>query len=84
MLSKTPGSFGSMLALLAVCIMLPATAAAAQYPTAMVGGQVQLMFGTTVALLPQVRAGKLRAIAVTTAKRSAAAPDVPTIAESGV
>lgn len=51
---------------------------------ALVGGQVQLMFGTTVALLPQVRAGKLRAIAVTTAKRTPAAPDVPTIAESGV
>jgi len=51
---------------------------------ALVGGQVQLMFGTTVALLPQVRAGKLRAIAVTTAKRSPAAPDVPTVAESGV
>jgi tripartite-type tricarboxylate transporter receptor subunit TctC len=52
--------------------------------TALIGGQVQLMFGTTVTLLPQVRAGKLRAVAVTTAKRSAAAPEVPTIAESGV
>jgi tripartite-type tricarboxylate transporter receptor subunit TctC len=52
--------------------------------TALIGGQVQLMFGTTVTLLPQVRTGKLRPVAVTTLKRSAAAPEVPTIAESGV
>ncbi|HET6493057.1 MAG TPA: tripartite tricarboxylate transporter substrate binding protein [Burkholderiales bacterium] len=52
--------------------------------TALIGGQVQLMFGTTVTLLPHVRAGKLRPVAVTTAKRSPAAPDLPTIAESGV
>jgi tripartite-type tricarboxylate transporter receptor subunit TctC len=37
-----------------------------------------------VTLLPHVRAGKLRPVAVTTAKRSPAAPDLPTIAESGV
>jgi len=52
--------------------------------TAILGGQVQLNVGTIVALLPHVRSGKLRAIAVTTAKRSAAAPDIPTVAESGV
>jgi tripartite-type tricarboxylate transporter receptor subunit TctC len=52
--------------------------------TALIGGQVQLMFGTTVTLLSHVRAGKLRPVAVTTTKRSPAAPDVPTIAESGV
>ena len=51
---------------------------------ALMGGQVQLMFATTVSALPHVRAGKLRAIAVTSAKRSPSAPDVPTIAESGV
>ena len=51
---------------------------------ALLGGQVQLMFSTTVAALPQVRAGKLRALAVTSAKRSPSAPEVPTIAESGV
>ena len=51
---------------------------------ALLGGQVQLMFSTTVAALPQVRAGKLRALAVTSAKRSPSAPDIPTIAESGV
>ncbi len=52
--------------------------------TAAMGGQTQLLVATSVGLLPHVRAGKLRAIAVTSAKRSAAAPDIPTIAESGV
>jgi tripartite-type tricarboxylate transporter receptor subunit TctC len=52
--------------------------------TAAIGGQVQLNIGTTVGVLPHVRSGKLRAIAVTTAARSPAAPDVPTFAESGV
>ena len=52
--------------------------------TAAMGGQTQLIVATSVGLLPHVRAGKLRAIAVTSAKRSAAAPDIPTIAESGV
>ena len=51
---------------------------------ALLGGQVQLMFSTTVAALPQVRAGKLRALGVTSAKRTPSAPDVPTIAEAGV
>ena len=49
--------------------------------TAAIGGQVQLNIGTTVGVLPHVRSGKLRAIAVTTATRSPAAPDVPTFAE---
>jgi tripartite-type tricarboxylate transporter receptor subunit TctC len=51
---------------------------------ALMGGQVQLSFATIVAALPHVRSGKMRAIAVTTAKRSPSAPEVPTIAESGV
>jgi len=51
---------------------------------ALMGGQVQLSFATIVAALPHVRSGKMRAIAVTTATRSPAAPDVPTIAESGL
>ena len=51
---------------------------------AAMGGQTQLVIGTSVGLLPHVRAGKLRAIALTSAKRSAAAPDIPTFAESGV
>ena len=52
--------------------------------TATIGGQVQLNIGTTVGVLPHVRSGRLRAIAVTTASRTPAAPDVPTFAESGV
>jgi len=51
---------------------------------ATMGGQTQLIFGTSVGLLPHVRTGKLRAIALTSAQRSAAAPDIPTFAESGV
>jgi tripartite-type tricarboxylate transporter receptor subunit TctC len=51
---------------------------------ALLGGQVQLNFATIVSVLPHVRGRKLRAVAVTTAKRSPSAPDVPTIAESGV
>ncbi|MDB5810097.1 MAG: transporter substrate-binding protein [Betaproteobacteria bacterium] len=47
-------------------------------------GQVQILFGSVGATLPQMSSGRLRAIAVTTAKRIAAAPDVPTIMESGV
>ena len=47
-------------------------------------GQVHLMFSTMPPALPQIKAGKLRALGVTSAKRNAAAPDVPTIAESGV
>jgi len=52
--------------------------------TAAMGGQTQLLVATSVGLLPHVRAGKLRAIAVTSTKRSAAAPEIPTFAESGV
>jgi len=52
--------------------------------TATMGGQTQLVIGTSVGVLPHVRAGKLRGIAITSAKRSAGAPDIPTFAESGV
>ncbi|HEX2830837.1 MAG TPA: tripartite tricarboxylate transporter substrate binding protein [Burkholderiales bacterium] len=51
---------------------------------ALLGGQVQLNFATIVSVLPHLKSGKLRGIAVTTAKRSPAAPEIPTIAESGV
>ena len=51
--------------------------------TAAMGGQTQLVVGTSVGLLPHVRAGRLRAIAITSAQRSAAAPEIPTFAESG-
>jgi tripartite-type tricarboxylate transporter receptor subunit TctC len=48
-----------------------------------IGGQVQLVFGAVPVTLPHVKAGRLRALAVTTDKRIAAAPDLPTVAESG-
>jgi tripartite-type tricarboxylate transporter receptor subunit TctC len=49
----------------------------------LLSGQVQLMFSSVVAILPHIRAGKLRALAVTGKKRLAQLPDAPTIAESG-
>jgi tripartite-type tricarboxylate transporter receptor subunit TctC len=52
--------------------------------TELISGQVQLMFSSAVAMLPQVKAGRLRMIAMTGATRSPAIPDVPTVAESGV
>jgi tripartite-type tricarboxylate transporter receptor subunit TctC len=48
----------------------------------LVGGHIPLMFSSMLATLPQVRAGKLRIIALTAARRSPALPDVATIAES--
>jgi tripartite-type tricarboxylate transporter receptor subunit TctC len=50
----------------------------------LIGGQVQVMFDNLPSSLPQIKAGKLRAIAVTSLKRSPALPDIPTIAESGL
>ena len=52
--------------------------------TDLIGGQVQLMFDNLPSALPQIKAGKLRAIAVTSLKRAPVLPDVPTIAESGL
>jgi len=52
--------------------------------TDLISGQVNLMFDNLPSSLAQIKAGKLRAIAVTTLKRSPALPDVPTIAESGL
>jgi tripartite-type tricarboxylate transporter receptor subunit TctC len=51
---------------------------------ALLSGEVQMIFSTLPPALSQVRAGRLRALGVTGAKRSAVVPDVPTIAESGV
>lgn len=48
----------------------------------LVGGSIQLMFDNMPSALPMAREGKIRAIAVTTTKRSSAAPDIPAIAES--
>jgi tripartite-type tricarboxylate transporter receptor subunit TctC len=50
--------------------------------TDLLGGQVQVMFDTVTSALPQVKAGKTRALAVTTAKRSSALPDIPTLSET--
>ena len=47
-------------------------------------GQVQAMFANTLSVLPQVRAGRLRALAISSAKRSGSAPGLPTVAESGM
>jgi tripartite-type tricarboxylate transporter receptor subunit TctC len=48
------------------------------------GGQVTMMFDTTVVAGPQIKAGRVRALGVTSAKRVPAFPEVPTIAEAGV
>ena len=50
----------------------------------LMGGQVQVMFDNLPSSLQQIKAGKLRAIAVTSSERAPALPDIPTIAESGV
>ena len=47
-------------------------------------GQAQITFGDMISFLPHAKAGKVRPIAVTTAKRAAVVPDLPTIAEAGV
>ena len=50
----------------------------------LVGGQVQLVFATTASAGPQMKAGRIKGIAVTTVKRSALMPELPTISESGL
>lgn len=50
----------------------------------LLSGQVQLMFSSVVAILPHIKAGKLRGLAVTGAKRLASLPELPTIAEAGL
>jgi tripartite-type tricarboxylate transporter receptor subunit TctC len=50
----------------------------------LMSGEVQLMFGTIVAISPHIKAGRLRALAVTGKSRSALLPDVPTLAEAGL
>ncbi|HXF66537.1 MAG TPA: tripartite tricarboxylate transporter substrate binding protein [Burkholderiales bacterium] len=52
--------------------------------TDLIGGRVQLIISTLASALPQVKAGKLRPLAVTTAQRSAFFPELPTMAEAGV
>ncbi len=52
--------------------------------TDLIGGQVQLMFCNLTAALPQVKSGRLRALAVTGAKRTATVPELPTVIEAGL
>jgi tripartite-type tricarboxylate transporter receptor subunit TctC len=52
--------------------------------TDLLAGQLQFMFANMASALPHIRSGKLRALAVTGAKRSASAPDLPTVAETGL
>ncbi len=51
---------------------------------ALIAGEVQLGFNTAPVAVPHIKSGKMRAIAVTSAKRNPALPEVPTVAESGV
>jgi len=55
-----------------------------QAMTGLISGQVPVMFSSAVAMLPQVKNKRLRALAMTGEKRSAAIPDIPTVAESGL
>ena len=52
--------------------------------TDVIAGQCQLMFATSASVIPYIKAGRLRALAVTTSSRSPSLPDLPTVAEAGV
>jgi tripartite-type tricarboxylate transporter receptor subunit TctC len=52
--------------------------------TDVIAGQAQLMFATSASAIPYIKAGRLRALAVTTAQRSASVPELPTVSEAGV
>jgi tripartite-type tricarboxylate transporter receptor subunit TctC len=52
--------------------------------TDLIGGQVTMTFGTNLSVVPHLRSGRLRGLAITGAQRSPALPDIPTVAESGV
>ena len=52
--------------------------------TDVLAGQVQVMFSASASALPHVRSGRLRALGISSTRRSAAAPEIPTVAESGV
>jgi len=52
--------------------------------TDLISGQVSITFGTSLSVVPHVRSGRLRALATTGTQRSAALPDLPTVAEAGV
>lgn len=76
---------GELFNIMAKVKMLPVTyKGAAPAVTDVIGGHVLLMFGNMPVALPHVKSGRLRAIAVTSSKRSSAAADLPTVAESGL
>jgi tripartite-type tricarboxylate transporter receptor subunit TctC len=50
----------------------------------LLSGQIQLIFSSAPTAVPQVKAGKIRALAVTTARRSVVLPELPTVAEAGL
>jgi tripartite-type tricarboxylate transporter receptor subunit TctC len=52
--------------------------------TDLIGGHVPIMFDSAIAILPHIKGGKVKAIAITSAKRSSILPDVPTFGESGL
>ncbi len=52
--------------------------------TDVISGQVHMMFANTLSVLPHIKSGRLRPIAIGSAKRSVATPEIPTVAESGV
>jgi tripartite-type tricarboxylate transporter receptor subunit TctC len=52
--------------------------------TDLIAGQVQLMFATSASVIPYMKAGRLRALAVTTAQRSPTVPELPTVSEAGL
>ena len=58
--------------------------ASSQMTTDLLGGHIEMMFHNAPVVLPHVRSGALRAIAITGAQRNAAAPDIPTLNEAGV
>jgi len=73
--------FNRMTGLNIVHVPFPGTGAAVP---AVIGNQVGAMWGFTAGLIPFIREGQLRALAVSSKERSAALPDVPTVAEAGV
>ena len=55
-----------------------------QAQQAVMTGEVAAFFDTPITALPQIRAGTVRALGISTAKRLAVAPEIPTIAEAGI
>ncbi|MBL8381558.1 MAG: tripartite tricarboxylate transporter substrate binding protein [Burkholderiales bacterium] len=58
--------------------------ASSQMTTDLLGGHIEMMFHNAPVVLPHIRSGALRAIAITSAQRDPAAPDIPTLAEAGL